>query len=180
MLETTILVSFNGGSSSADHSILVELDDVLNVDSNGDVITSFGQEDTPHIRFAASTNVTLDAVVATAGGIIDLGTFPRSLNTEQLFASRDKDDKDTYTIPVVETSYSVSYVGNTGGYTVTTEPYGVKTLTGSTELAPFLADIVANYRARIFRLIPPDMNLVNDDDTFQIYVVFYVTVAEDK
>jgi hypothetical protein len=179
MLETTILVSFNSASSSADHSILVELDDVLNVDSNGDAITSFGQGDSPYIRFNSSNNVTLDAVVATAGGVIDLGVESRSVTADQLFASRVLGEEDKYTLTVLPTSYSVVYTGRTGALFATNEIGGRVTLIGDVGYTPFLATIIAHYSARIFQLVPPDMNLGDNDSTYQIYVVFYVTV-EDK
>jgi len=179
MLETTILVSFNSGSSTAGHSVLVELDDILNVDSSGEELTSFGQDDSPYIRFNSSSNVTLDAVVATAGGIIDHGTEGRTAIADQLFASRDPEAEDKYTLTVLPTSYSVSYTGRAGAYSVEEELGDRVTLVGDVDHTPFLATVTADYSARIFQLVPPDMALDDDDSTYQIYVVFYVTVEDE-
>lgn len=177
MLETTILVSFNSGSG-ADSVILAELDDILNVDSDGEVKTTFGQDDTPYLRFNSSSNVTLDAVVATAGSTIDLGLESRSKSDDQLFSSRDDDDMTEYNFPVIPTSYAVTYTGRTGGYSEEVGVGGAVTLVGDTTVTPFLATIDSNYSARIFQLIPPDMDLDDVDATYMIYVVFYVTVEE--
>ena len=177
MYETTILVSFNDGTDSDEYLTLAELDDVLNIDSNGDVKTSFGEGDEPYFRFHCSDNIQLDAVASTLGSLINIGTANRVKESSNVFASRDDDALDSHTLPVVPSSYSVTYEGNVGSLLSETTTGGLVTLSRRTSHTPFSAFFLSSYRATIFQLVPPALSL-GDDETFNIYVVFYVSMKE--
>lgn len=171
-IETTIVVSFNSSNANS-AAVLAELDDVLNVDSDGKVVTSFGLDGEPYFRFNAPTNIRLDSVETHHGGILDHGTETRTLEVEQLFASRNKDTLDTLTLSVAHDQVSVDYVGNAGRYT-TAVTNGIATFTGDADYTPFLLSASVEYTARIFQLIPGELDL-GDDETLNIYVTFYVS-----
>lgn len=172
-LETTIKVVFNSGSD-AESLILAELDDTLNVNDDGESVSSFAPGDEPYIRFNASSNVRIDEVVSTSGGVLDLGSEPRTLEVEQLFVGRDEEDELTFS--VIPDSIDVSYIGNVGSFITEALSFGRVKYIGNAESTPFLMQASVNYTAKIYQLIPPDLDLA-EDETYNIHVVFYVTLT---
>lgn len=176
MFETTVTVVFNDGEDN-DHIILAELDDVLNVDSDGEVISTFAPGDEPYIRFNASDNVTIDSVVATDGGVLSLGNVSRTIELEQLFASNDAAEPDELSFSVVVDTVDVSYIGRDGSFTTKDLGNGMLKYVGDIASVPFLMAATIDYTAKSYQLIPPTLNL-DEEETYNIYVVFYVTVTE--
>lgn len=178
MLETTIVIQFNGGSgASGDYLIVAELDDILNIDDNGDQKSSFSPGDKPFIRFHSSTNIRVDSVVSTDGGVLTLGGISRSRDESWLFASRDPEKRDEVQLPVVPGGTAVTYSGRQGAYVTKAGIGGQVTIIGDVTKAPFLMNMTINYSATSYQLVPPALNL-DDEETYTIYVVFYVTLME--
>lgn len=172
--EATIVLEFNGGSSSdADYIAVVELDDVSNNDK-----TTFHNGDEPVLRAHFSENIRVDAVVSTAGEMIYDGTATRTLEHTQLFSSRDSDDPTTYTFPVVPISTGVDYNGRIGSYTTETGDGGIITATSSTVYTPFRANFTSTYKVRLDRLVPNTI-IFDSDTTYTIDVVYYLTLLKD-
>jgi len=177
--ETTVKVEFNSAAaSSADYLIIAELDDILNVDSSGEAITSFGVDDTPWFRFHASSNIRLDVVVSTDGGVLPKGTSAREISSQFLFSSRDPEKEDSYVYPVVPNSVKTGYVGRVGDVVIKSLAGGRRSITGNSSLTPFLMNLDMTYAVKLFQLIPPALEL-DEDETYNIFVVFYVTLLED-
>lgn len=181
-VEATTVVSFNSSSDSEDYIFNIELDDTLNLDSEGEVKTSFAPEDLVYLFVNKSFNVDVTAVAITAGSISSLGAGQRTGETTHLFATREQATAKEpfpglYTLDYITTICDISYIGNGGRVTKQTTPISGLALYPDIARTPFIAKLNYTYPGRGYLVTPPTMVLA-EDETFPIAVVFYITVNE--
>jgi len=177
MIEATTVVSFNKTSDTTDYVFNLELDDILNLDSEGEPKSSFSPDDVVYILANKSSNVSITAVKSTAGNVSNLGGVSRNGDTTNLFAGRDPDEDDTFELGIIPTSVDISYIGNLGRLSEEVSGIGVRTYTHNVDYAPFIAEFNYNYNCASYKLSPPPMDL-GEGESFPIAVVFYITVSE--
>ena len=178
MIEATTVVSFNTtDAAEVDYVFNIQLDDVLNINSDGDVVTQFGSGDKVYMTANKSTNVTVDAVVSTDGVMSYLGSVSRSGKDQVLFTQREKAEDDIHTMAIVPTVVDVTYTGRLGAYTKETSRIGVVSITPDIAKTPFLANLLYDYSCSSYKLQAPILDL-ETDETYNIAVVFYITVGD--
>ncbi len=174
-LEDTLVTSFNDGSD-IDHVAIVELDDVLNVGSDGEEKTQFSPSDSIYVRLHLSKNVEVDEVVMTNGSISFVGSQTRTLEEQVFFTSRDVGSLTEHTPSVVPSASNIQYYGRIGTPSkIKDETTGVVTYTGKDTIrVPYLCTMTHSYSVRIYKITPPNVTLVDEDDTYPIGAVFYL------
>jgi len=177
-IEATVVIDFGADVNPNDYIALIELDDESNEDE-----TTFGNGSSPVISAHFSNNVRIDSVVVTDGSIQNLGPSSRESVSSFQFISRtegeDGKDLDKYKLPVVPTStVGVSYKGRAGVTTTTPNLLGgMIEYVGDISATPFIAEYTCTYPVTLYQLTPPKMDL-SDDKTYEILIVFYVTLEE--
>ena len=179
MIEATTVVSFNtSDGETADHVFSIQLDDTLNKDSKGEVVTQFGSGDNVYLTANKSTNVTVDAVICTAGAISSPSKVSRKGEEQVLFTEREKAEDGIHRMSIVPTVVDVTYTGSRrGAYTKETSNIGVVKLTPDIRKTPFLANLIYSYNCLLYCLSAPKLSL-KADETYNIAVVFYITVGD--
>lgn len=176
-IETTIVVEFGVES---DYLSNVKLDPILNTttDSEGNEVekTSFQPTDKVYISAHFSDNVVVNSVVATDGAVVQQDMVSRTENASVLFASRDELNPDEYETPVIPSSVGVTYSGRVGSLSESLTSLGGKVFTADVANTPFLAEFVMGFSARIYKLDPPSGLVLEEDETYTVHVVFYITV----
>ncbi len=191
-VEATTVVSFNSSSDTEDYIFNIELDDTLNLDSEGKPgNTSFAPEDVVYLFVNKSHNVDINAVAVTAGSVHSLGGGSRAGEDIHLFATREimskadeievvagvKDYPGLHTLNFITTSCNVSYIGNIGRVTAKTTSINGLSYYPDVARTPFMAKFNYTYGGRGYKVKPPIMVLA-EDETFSLAVVFYITVNE--
>lgn len=171
-VEATVVIDFGEAVDTSSYLAVIELDEESN-----DEKTSFTMSDQPVIAAHFSNNVRIDAVVSTDGNVQSIGSVTRSKESTNVFASRILGEESTYRLPVVPTTYSTAYAGRQGAITAEKIVGGIVELSGDVTKTPFLAKYVCNYVTNLYQLIPPDIELV-DDETYEIVIVFYLTLKD--
>lgn len=173
--EGSIIVRSSDGSVAGDYLFHVELDDTLNIDSNGEIISNIVPGSTVYIAVNHSTDIIIDSVVPTNGSIQFYQNSSRTFVEEgSLFSGRLADGADEYDFPVVPGSYSIEYLGRPGKVTSSVNSAGQVTLTGDISKTPFMAKITANYPVKIYKFTTPDVTL-GKDESYPIGIVFYIS-----
>lgn len=177
-IEATTVVTFGEGvSSQTDYLFTIEIDKLFNLDPDGNIKSTFDPDDGPvYLAVNKTSNVTITAVVSTDGSIQSVGNETRSEQQQNLFASRDQNDIDTLQLAHAFASLSYSYLGRQGNVSSSTSSIGQVTLTPAISLTPFMADISISYPVVIYKLNPPEGLNLGEEDTYNIGVVFYITV----
>lgn len=160
MSDVTIKVDF-GDNVSSDVFFVIELDDTLNLDGDGNVKTQFNPGDSVYfILHYDSSKVTVSAIAASAGDVVSEGSVTRTVTDRLSFTNID-DAVDLSHIP--NTTLSADWFGNEPG--ITRDGISV-----TADTAPAIGDIKYNYVADGYRFDPPDMDL-GDDDDFPVLIV---------
>jgi len=179
MIEATTVVSFNTTNAvEVEYIFNIALDDTLNVDSSGEVVTQFGSGDEVYLIVNKSSNVTVDAVVVTDGSISYVGAVSRSGEEQVLFSKRDSSDDAVHSMAIVPTTVDVTYTGSrSGAYTKEVSSIGVVSFDPDITKTPFLANLIYSYNCSLYKLQAPVLSLAADE-THNIAVVFYITVGD--
>ncbi len=186
-VEATTVVSFNSSSDTEDYIFNIELDDTRNLDSEGEVKTSFAPGDKVYLFVHKSFNVDVTDVLVTAGSISRIagsegGPDYRSGESTNLFATKEepKEGEETpgkYTLDVASDICNVSYIGKEGRVTREVSNLGVFSYSPNINNTPFIAKFNYVYTGKGYLVTPPPMTLA-EDETFPLAVVFYITVNE--
>lgn len=168
-VEASIILEF-GDVDETTAGISIEIDEEFsgNLDSDGNVKSSFSPNDTPVFLIHHSNLVRIAAVKSTDGIVSMLGTdLPRIRDSEALFTTEDTEINLGYSNP---SSLSVEWRGSTTAVTLN----GSNVIATSSETFPCVCDttfqVVFNEQ---WMLTPPSMTL-SDDESYIIYVVVYV------
>ena len=164
----TIVVKFGESVSAADQALfVVELDNELNVDSEGEVKSQFfpGDEIFFLMHYDHSKMV-VKAIKNTDGAVVVMGEVGRSKTEEMLFEASDAPVELQHT---PSSGPSAKWYGRTSALTRD----GRSVTAAST---PCLGDITYSYTATSAKLIPPALTLAADEE-FPIAIVIYVEAA---
>lgn len=166
-------VQFNSSTDDTEYIFDVELDDEL----NGEDVSSFPPDTPAYIKVNKSANVDITDVVALEGSVAYYTSGSRSGNKEQLFATRDEKETGEFKLGIVPSTIDVSYRGRQGALTQQGSDIGEYVVVPNQSYTPFLATFTYSQSCRIYQFVPPPMSL-EENETYNIYVVFYITVNE--
>lgn len=164
----TIIVPFN--KSGNDHIFEVQIDDILNVDLNGNSKSSFYPGDVAYLAVNRSNNTSITSVKCTSGVIGYLDTGERESTDDFLF-----DGIDNIEFISSLSSHSGEYInmGNAGNYINRINNLGAISVLSSGGY-PFMLRIIQKYSIEIYRLSIPEDILIED---FKIGIVFEYEVV---
>ncbi len=176
-VEATLVVDFGSADTSQDITI-IEPDDILNIDEEGEVISSFSPGDSIYFRTHFSNNIILTDLIATTGDIQNMGVVTRQSEEETLFVSREPDSPTQYTLGYLPGgAIGITHYGRQGSLTRTQHSNGVVQYESSVDQVPFYTKFSYSYRSNLYLLRTPEITLA-EDETYTIVIVAYVDVEE--
>jgi len=168
MAQATIVVKFGDDvSDSSSYHVVAELDDTLNLDSEGESKTSFNPGDPVYFLVQHDSRVRIRAIRATLGDIQSLGSVSRYRDSVMLFAE-------------INEKQSVGYMGGTANSLW----YGNTVGLGSNGLTDFIATF-GTFPAigKIGRSCPfnsyvlrSNVPALTEDDEYLVGIVIYMEV----
>lgn len=171
-VEATLIIEPEDGGTQ-DAIVIAELDDAMNVDSSGEVVTSFGPGDQIYFRTHISREVQITDIIATDGSIRSFGAASRNTTEEFVFASRDPLEPPQHSLSRVPSgSLSFKYIGRSGSVSRSQTSNGVMTLQGDVNQVPYICEVSYNYACKSYLLQAPNVTL-GEDETYHIVVVVY-------
>lgn len=166
-VKATIVVSFGEGVDGSGSFVLARLDDELNVDRDGNVISSFEPGDQVFLIIQHDDTVRISKVVATHGVIEQLPDKDYGFVDRVLFADAGKEGSLT-AIPRGMVSRSPF------GRQSTVMVAGRKVWIEAGE--PVMYDLTYSARVKSYKLHTPSMALGADDE-YPIAIVIYMEAA---
>ena len=166
-IDATIVTSFGEGISEDDVLVVIELDDELNLDDDGETKTTFYPGDECYFYVHLQAGLTIDRITVTSGA------RPRSLGsktvtkTEQMFFPELNEELQ---LGYFINGISYSWYGNAGS--IEREE---RTLKNNSNL-PCVADVTYTFTAWSYRYDPPAMTLA-EDETYPVGIVVHVSQA---
>jgi len=165
-VQSTIVVEFGDGADSSGF-VALELDETINLDSDGNVKTSFDPGDEVWFWLQHADTLRVGSVAATSGMVVACGIARRSREQELTFAG---DGSQTLShIPARNPEYT--WYGNVGS--------GMsrdgRTLTVAGNI-PCTCDAVIPIDVHLYRFIPPPLELA-DEATYRVVIVVTMEAA---
>ena len=145
----TIVVDFGESVAESDRQFIIELDEVMNVDDQGEVKTEFYKDD--FIWFRTHYNhskLQVTAIKTTAGQVVDQGQVSRSKTDEMLFVNNDTPVSVNYEI---DGSPSAVWYCNEASLTKTEG--GLKASN-----SPCIGDITYSFSCTLYQFRPPPLS----------------------
>ncbi len=178
-VEATIQIEF-GDVDASDSLVVLEFDDVLNVDSEGDPKTSFAPGDDIYFRLQTSLGVVIEDIVPTDGTVQPLGAIAREAVEISTFLSREELTPTKIALKYIPFgSIVIEYIGRNGVVTRSQTASSVIEYEGDIAFTPFLAEFTYTYLPSIYVLRTPNVTL-EEGETYPIVIVVYLTTpAED-
>lgn len=168
-IETSIVVEFGTGVTAVSGAVVVEFDEnhVNNLDSDGNVKSTFSLNDQPVILVHHASNLEITNILSTDGSVVEIGQdIIRSKESSNLFTLDDSENTISY---ASATDLTQSWYGNVGVATLTEN---LLALSGG--VVPCYGDFTYNVTfQKQYMLTPPVLSLSNDE-TYPIYVVIYM------
>lgn len=164
----TIVLKYEDGTDAVSSDCIIELDEVLNVDEDGNEKTSFIIGDNAYILAKPADDVRITRVVSTCGDISSFGMVSRDREMEALFVEYNSENSKPTLSYKSSGGISVDWVGNVGG----SIKYDLDDLSmdiSSGEI-PCMGNITISVSFYSFMLEP----VVLDRESYNIYVVFYL------
>jgi len=163
-VEATIIVEFGVGVDSG-ALVVVELDEAMNLDQNGEEKTSFNPGDVPYFLVHHDASVRIGAV-RSSSGMVSGGTVVSRERSQQMQWVKADDQQDLPHVPANTPVWqwwgNVPQI-NRDGRTVTASGTGI----------PAIGEATYIIEARQYQLTPPPMELA-DDDTYPVLIVIYM------
>lgn len=165
----TIVVEF-GESVSDSAFVVIELDDYVNQDEQGEVYTTFLPDESAAflVHFDAA-ELRIDRVESSDGSIAGGNTVTRS-RTQQLQFTNIEDDEQLPYLPSNEPT--PVWYGNAPG--VTRDNRNIR---AGGEPLPAIGDFTFNIQAVSYVLSPPAGLVLDDDETYPVLAVVYMEAA---
>ena len=162
----TLVVEFGEGADSAAF-VAMELDETLNLDDEGNALTSFDPGVEVWFWLQHADTLRIDRIASTSGMVVDCGIVRRSRDQELTFT--DTDSVEFSHIPAGNPSYT--WYGNEGsGLAKNGRSVSVS---GNT---PCTCDAVIPIDVHLYRFVPPVLELA-DDQTYRVVIVAYMGPA---
>jgi len=173
-IETSIVVEFGDDvADAATDVVVVELDDLdedNNLDSDGELKSSFLPDERPVILIHHANTVVIDSVKCTHGSVAKIGNSQiRTREITTLFTAESSDESLNYAS--VNSLSSILWFGNSGSLQITDS-----LITIESGIFPCLAKI--EYPVLFqeqWQLIPPSLTLT-EDETYEIRIVVYASL----
>lgn len=162
----TIVVDFGSGADSSAF-VVVELDETLNLDASGNARSEFSPGDEVWFWVQHDAVLRIGEIECTSGMVVDCGSASRWRGQDLTWTSDDSIELSH--IPSVMPD--LTWYGNVGqglalsGRTIT--------VTGGT---PCTCDALIPIEVRLFRFVPPQLDLTGDQ-TWRVVVVVTMEAA---
>jgi len=172
----SVVSKFEGLSADSDAIRLLQLDDIRNLDADGNVKNSFNPGDVMFLTLHLSSYIRVKSFAVTEGNLRLDGTGSRVYTSQVFFTSKEKADLTTFTTPVCPNSATRKFWGNRSGSPVRTiNNNETWTYIGSDiSKVPYLVDIYQSYTVSLYSYIPPPTLTVAENETHPIGIVFYL------
>jgi len=162
----TIVLEYGDGVDSASF-VALELDETLNLDSDGNARTQFDPGDEVWFWLQHDESLVIDRIEATSGMVVDCGSARRSRSQELTFTGENSVTLSH--IPAKNPTYT--WYGNQGeGMTRDGRSLSVS---GNT---PCTCDADIPIDVRLFRFVPPLLEL-DAEETYRVVIVAYLEAA---
>lgn len=178
-VEATTLVEF-GDVDPASVLVVLELDNILNVDSEGNNKTSFAPGDDIFFRLQVSSGVVIEDIIPTDGTVQNLGAVSRSSEETTVFLSREADNPTKKTLSYIPNgSISITYIGRSGSVSRAQKTNLSVEYTGDINSVPFLAEFTYNYNIGSYVLRTPNIELT-ENESYPIVIVVYLNTPPEE
>jgi hypothetical protein len=168
-VDSTIVLQF-GDSVSDDSFVVIELDEKLNRDSMGEVITTFLPGETAYFYVHYNPDeLRIGSVVWSSGSVVYQGKVFRNKKEQIVIESTDSEIQLTY-LPY-DTPRWVKWYGNVGSGIF--DGRDLKDLAGQ---LPAIGDVEYQIQADSYALSAPRGLILNEDETYPIVCV--ITMEE--
>jgi hypothetical protein len=167
--KATIVVSFKAGTSSTGYHTAAELDDELNVDSAGNVKTSFYKGDDIYFLLQHDSRLRIVDIRATNGNVVYIGTVTRTRESFMVFEEVDTPQSFGY----MGGNFSTDWEGNQA----TVARDGITNITTNAGDFPANGTISRECSFRSYRLRSAIPTLASDEE-YHVTVVVYMEVIE--
>jgi len=166
-VEATIVVEFGQGVDSG-ALVVVELDEVMNLDLDGEEKTSFSPGDTPYFLVHHDQTVRIQSIKSSSGMVSGGNIVTRDRN-QQVQWVKDGEKQDLSYTPANSPTWK--WWGNTP----TTTRDG-RTVTVSEPGIPAIGEVSYVIETKQYQLTPPPMDL-EEDETYPVLIVIYLEAA---
>jgi len=164
-IEGTIVVEFGESVASDQQFTVVELDDAVNVDTSGNIKTSFNPDDTPgFVVHYDETQLCIDRVECSSGSV-SAGSLVSRTRTRQLQFTNTDDSQELSHIPDGDVDFEE--YGNSPA--IVQDGRKIR----AAGQVPAIGEATYSIRCRAYRLNPPTLTL-EEDETYPILVVVYM------
>lgn len=164
----TIVVEFGSGADSSAF-VAVELDDTLNIDSEGEVKSQFVPGDQVWWWVQHDPSLRIDRIACTSGMVVPAGTVSRTRDQELTWTTAEEGQELSH---IPSGNPTLRWYGNTGQGL---SRDGRKlSLTGG---LPCTADATIPIQVQLYRYVPPPMNL-SGEQTWRSVIVIYMEAAQ--
>ena len=162
----TFVTQFGKGADSSAF-VVMELDETLNLDADGNEKTTWSPGDEIWFWIQHDASLVIDRVVATSGMVVDCGSARRSRSQALIFTSTDSVELSH--IPAKNPTYT--WYGNQGsGLSRNGRSVSVS---GNT---PCTCDVEIPIDVHLYRFVPPDLEL-GSEETYRVAIVAYLEAA---
>jgi len=162
----TLVVEFGDGADASEF-VAFEFDETLNLDADGNAKTSYSPGDEVWFWLQHDVTLRLDRIAATSGMVVSCGTVRRSREQELIFTG-----EDAITLSHVPSGNpTFTWYGNVGS--------GISRSGRSVSVSgktPCVCDAVIPIEVRLFRFIPPPLEL-EAEATYKVKIVAYMEAA---
>jgi len=166
-VEATIVVEFGQGVDSG-ALVVVELDEEMNLDLDGEEKTTFFPEDTPYFLVHHDASVRIGAVRSSSGMVSGGGVVSRERSQQMQWPTAD-DQQDLPHIPASEPTWK--WWGN---MPVISRDGRAVTASGSS--LPAIGEVSYTIETHQYQLFPPAMDL-EEEETYPVLVVITMEAA---
>jgi len=173
----TLVTTFEGVSDSSDLIRVLALDDEKNLDSDGEVKTSFYPGEVIHYIVHLSDKLKIKEVVATEGTVSYMGKSTRKTVDQVFFTNRDTSDLTDFTTSVIPIGMTKAFTGvRKGSPTAKVNSNGTVTYTAEdVKNVPYLLTYTHEYSVYMYRYTPRANLIIEDEnESYPVGIVFYL------
>lgn len=165
--QATLVMQFGNATAESAFS-KAEMDETLNVDTDGESISEFSPGDSVWFWVQHDDTVEITEILPTGGqgDIVDYGMQARTRDAECTWPDTDTEVDLGYIPSAMPT---LTWYGNPGSYLRLDGR--VLTIGGN---APATADAVIPIQVHLFRFIPPSLDLPTEADKYRVVLCIYI------
>jgi hypothetical protein len=162
--QATIIASFGEEAAAENYHVVIELDDQLNKDSDGDVKTTFNPGNEVYFLVQHDSRVRINSIKSSKGQVQALGSVTRTRTKNILFAEAGEEQQFGYL-----GSSSVEWLGNTAGI-VDYDGINLRAVGGN---FPAMGRVSKSTTFSSYKLVA-DVPTLSEDEDYPIGVVVYM------